>query len=95
MTTTITTAGKTLLFPDAARTPPTTRDLQAIADQVHPNALLVFATRLVRSVRRHRHQEKAAATNRYRLELARLCLDRALNDGDVVRLRPAAAAGRA
>ena len=48
MRTTITTTARTVFFPDACRTWPSIADPQAVVDWIHPSALLVFATRLVR-----------------------------------------------
>ena len=84
MLTTITTIGRTVFFPDATRLSPTPPDLQAIADRAYLNVLLLFASRLVRSVRcRRRRQVTTAAPIRRRLELLRLCLERMLRNGEV------------
>ena len=81
---TITTIGRTVFFPDATRLSPSPLDLQAIADRVYPNVLLLFASCLVRSVRcRRRRQVTTAAPIQHRVELLRLCLERALRNGEV------------
>ena len=83
MPTTIATTGRTVFFPDAGRAAPSIRELQAFAEQVHPSILLVFPTRLVRSVRRRRRQVAAAARNGHWVVLARGRLERALRDREV------------
>ena len=56
----------------------------AIAHRVCPNVLLLFASWLVRSDRsRRRRQVTTAAPIRHRLELLRLCLERAWRNGEV------------
>jgi len=87
MTTAITTGGKRVHFPGSFATdaagviiPPTAEELTRIAEAIEPRELLVFATRLVRNTRKRRWQPPHAALNRSRLELARLCFDRALRD---------------
>jgi hypothetical protein len=85
MTTTTSTTGRAIHFPgplvigpDGAVIPPPRERLIEIADAVEPNLLLVFSTRLLRGARRRRFKASRAALNRAYLDLARLCIDRAL-----------------
>lgn len=59
--------------------PPAPDALPAIAARVHPTELLLFAKRLVQATRKRQRNPRWEKVNRSRLELARLCLDRALD----------------
>jgi hypothetical protein len=85
MTTTISTTGRAIHFPgpltlgpDGILTAPPLERLVEIAENVDPNLLLVFASRLVKGARRKRFKASRAELNRAYLELARLCIDRTL-----------------
>ena len=87
MTTTMTMSGKPLHFPaaiqidaDGAIEAPPREELARIAEIVEPAGLLVFTTRLIRNVRKRRHQPRHCKLNRSRLELVRLCIERALRN---------------
>lgn len=59
--------------------PPAPEALPGIAAAVHPSELLVFSRKLVQAANKRRHNMRWEKVNRSRLELARLCLDRALS----------------
>lgn len=58
-------------------------ELTMLVDQIAPHDLLPFVRRLINGTSRRRQQEKWSAVNRQRLELARLCIERAMNDGTI------------
>lgn len=86
MTTTRISGGGVLHFPpfgvlrDAVSViePPAPDELPGIAAAVHPAELLVFSKRLVQAAKKRQRNSRWQKVNRSRLELARLCLDRAL-----------------
>ena len=88
MTTTISTTGRAIHFPgplvigpDGVLEAPPRERLAEIAEAVDPNLLLVFSTRLLRGARRKRFKANRASLNRAYLDLARMCIDRALTTG--------------
>lgn len=88
MTQTLNTAGEPLFFPhtlvmdDAGVIRPRPlSELAAITADVAPDQLLPFVRRLINGTNKRKRQAKWSAVNRQRLELARLCLERALNEG--------------
>lgn len=96
MTSTRSMEGKGLHFPPSLATDdrgvivvPPVEALPSIAAAVEPSDLLYFAQRLVRGVRRRRHQVRWSAVNEQRLELARLCIARAISDPISSGLAPA------
>jgi hypothetical protein len=87
MTSTRSIEGKGLHFPASLATDesgviiaPPLETLPMIAAAVEPSQLLYFAQRLIRGVNRRRHQLRWSAINEQRLELARLCIARAMSD---------------
>jgi hypothetical protein len=60
--------------------PPPQDVLPEIAASIAPDELLLFAKRLVNSARKKRNSVRWSKVNRARLELAALCLERALDD---------------
>ena len=91
MTTALATTGRPIHFPgplvlgpDGVLVAPPRERLEEIAATVADDALLTFATRLVRGAKRRRFKASRTALNRCYLELAQLCIDRALTDRNVV-----------
>ena len=87
MTSTRSMEGKGLHFPPSLATDdrgvimvPPEEALPTIAAAVEPSDLIYFAQRLIAGVRRKRHLPRWSAVNQQRMELARLCLARALSD---------------
>ena len=87
MTTTVSAAGRPIHFPgplvlgpDGILAAPPRQRIEEIAASVDHDALLTFATRLVRGAKRRRFKASRVALNRCYLELARLCIDRALTE---------------
>ncbi|WP_267395569.1 MULTISPECIES: hypothetical protein [unclassified Sphingomonas] len=85
MTSTRSMEGKGLHFPPSLATdadgvilPAPAGVLPTIAAAVEPSELLYFAQRLIRGARRRRRQPRWSAVNAQRMELAQLCLARAL-----------------
>lgn len=64
--------------------PVPTTALPEIAAKVDPTDLLYFAQRLLKGAHRRRHQLRWSAINAQRLELARLCINRAASDPHMV-----------
>jgi hypothetical protein len=54
--------------------------LPALADRVAPDQLFPLIRRLINSTSHRRREARWADVNRQRLALARLCLDRAINE---------------
>lgn len=71
---------------DATRViiPPATGDLAAFVPLIRDDQLLLFAKRLVDGARKRRFCERHRALNRAKLELARMCIDRALAEWEEV-----------
>lgn len=87
MTQTISTGGTPLYFPTSLATgadgvivPMPPEGLADLASQVAPDGALLFAKRLIGAARKYNREPRYAAVNRQRVQLARLCLDRALGD---------------
>jgi hypothetical protein len=88
----ISIAGTPLYFPvslatgdDGVIVPMPPERLADLASQVAPDGGLLFAKRLISAARKYHREPRYAAINRQRVQLARLCLDRALGDApDVV-----------
>lgn len=85
MTTTSTKTGDPLHFPgslilDATSViaPPAPDELARIAEEVAADGLMLFTKRLVDGARKRRFDARWRLVNRSRLELARLCIERAL-----------------
>lgn len=84
--------GKPLYFPTSLATgadgvivPMPPEGLADLASRVAPDGALLFAKRLIGAARKYHREPRYAAINRQRVQLARLCLDRALGDApDVV-----------
>ena len=79
--------GKGLHFPASLATDdqgiimvPPIEALPTIAAAVEPSDLIYFAQRLIAGTRRKRHLVRWSAVNKQRMELARLCLARALSE---------------
>jgi hypothetical protein len=70
--------GPLVLGPDGILTAPPRQRLEEIAAAVDHDALLIFASRLVKGASRRRFKPARAALNRCYLELAQLCINRAL-----------------
>ncbi len=89
MTTARTSGGGSLHFPPfgiikdsvSVIEPPPAMDLRGMAGAILPSELLVFSRRLVQAAKRRERNPRWQKVNRARLELARLCLDRALSEG--------------
>ena len=85
MTQAMTLAGRSIFYPPSLavddrgliRTLPHA-ELKPLAESIAPEGLMTFASRLIRNARKRRHKERWQAVNRQRLELAQLCLERAL-----------------
>lgn len=87
MTSTRSTAGTGLHFPPSLDTDDNGvivavpgEALPEIAAAVEPGDLLFFAQRLIKGTVRRRRQPRWSAVNKQRLELASLCIMRALAD---------------
>lgn len=86
MTTTVLADGRVLHLPGApfivdsvsVIMPPADDELAAIVPLVRADDLLLFTRRLVNGARRRRFNSRWRLMNRSRLELARLCIERAL-----------------
>jgi hypothetical protein len=93
VTQTISTAGTPLYFPASLATgvdglivPMPPEGLMDLASRVAPDGALLFAKRLIGAARKYHREARYTAINRQRVQLARLCLDRALGDmPDVVK----------
>lgn len=79
------TAGRPLFFPPSLATdeagvivPRPLPELAAFAAQIAPEQLLPFLRRLINSTSKRKRQPRWAAVNCQRLELARLCIERAI-----------------
>ena len=72
--------GPLVLGPDGILAAPPRHRLEEIATAVDHDALLIFASRLVKGASRRRFKPARVELNRCYLELARLCIDRALAD---------------
>lgn len=59
---------------------PAADDLAALVPLIRDDQLLLFAKRLVDGARKRRFCERYRHMNRAKLELARMCIDRALAD---------------
>ena len=88
MTQTLNTAGAPLFFPPSLAAddagviqPRPLSELEAITADVATDQLLPFVRRLINGTNKRKRQAKWSAVNRQRLELARLCIERALNEG--------------
>lgn len=88
MTQTLNTAGEPLFFPPSMTLneageiePRPMPELVALTAEIAPDQLLLFVRRLINGTKKRRRQEKWAAVNRQRLELARLCIERVLLEG--------------
>lgn len=87
MTTTRAAKGGVIHFPAAiildsvsVIEPPPSETLPGIAEAVHPAELLIFSKRLVQAARKRNRNVRWQKVNRSRIELARLCLERALSN---------------
>lgn len=88
MTTTVLTNGRVLHLPgapfivDSVSTIVALPDaeLAAIVPLIRADELLLFTKRLVDGTRKRRFDERWRLVNRSRLELARLCIERALSE---------------
>ena len=87
MTQTMSVAGTPLYFPtslatgaDGAIVPMPPERLADLASRVAPHGALLFAKRLIGAARKYHREPRYAEINRQRVQLARLCLDRALGD---------------
>lgn len=85
MSQTLDAAGRPLFFPPSLDTdaagvivPRPLPELAAFAAQIAPEQLLPFVRRLINGTSKRKRQARWAAVNRQRLEIARMCLDRAL-----------------
>lgn len=85
MTQTISVAGAPLYFPASLVTddngvivPMPPEGLVDLASRVAPDGALLFAKRLIGAARKYHREGRYLAINRQRVQLARLCLDRAL-----------------
>lgn len=90
MTQTIDRCGRPLFFPASMETdargvilPRPIDDLAGLVDSIAPQELLPFIRKLINGTSRRRKQECWSAVNRQRLELARLCIERAMVDGTI------------
>lgn len=89
MTTTVLTDGRVIHIPgmpfilDSASViaAPPADELAALVPLVRPDELLPLTKRLVHHTAKRRFQEHYREVNRARLELARLCIERALSAG--------------
>ncbi|RZT56986.1 hypothetical protein EV283_1043 [Sphingomonas sp. BK036] len=92
MTQTISIAGTPLYFPTSLATgvdgvivPMSPESFVELASRVAPDGALLFAKRLIGAARKYHRELRYAAINRQRVQLAKLCLDRALGDApDIV-----------
>lgn len=92
MTQTMSVAGTPLYFPaslatgaDGVIVPMPSEGLADLASQIAPAGALLFAKRLIGAARKYHREPRYAAINRQRVQLARLCMDRALGDApDIV-----------
>ncbi len=83
------TDGRVLHLPDAPFVTDSTGLIKAPAEDalaatvplIPADQLMLFAGRLVKGARKRRRQPRYAEVNEARLRLARLCLERALDDG--------------
>jgi hypothetical protein len=87
MTQTLSHHGRSIYFPTSLATgadgvivPMPPERLADLASQVAPDGALLFAKRLIGAARKYHREPRYAAINRQRVQLARLCLDRALGD---------------
>ena len=87
MTSTLTRFGRPLHFPPSLGAPGALvipavplEQLERIADEVAAEGLLLFTKRLVDGARKRRFTSRWREVNVSRLQLARLCLDRALQE---------------
>lgn len=85
MSQTIDAAGCPLFFPSSMDLdaqgrvmPRPLSELQPFAEAIAPHELLPFVRRIINTASRRKREPKWAAVNRQRLELAKLCLDRAI-----------------
>ena len=90
MTQTLDNAGRPLFFPPSLDTddggvivPRPLDELAAFAAQIAPEQLLPFLRRLINGTSKRKRQPRWAAVNRQRMQIARLCIDRALEEGIV------------
>ena len=60
---------------------PAAGDLAAVVPLIRYDQLLLFAKRLVDGARKRRFSERHREVNRAKLELARMCIERALSEG--------------
>lgn len=88
MSQTLDLAGRPLFFPSSLATddagvilPRPLDELAPFVGAVAPNQLLPFIRRLINGTAKRRRQERWSAVNRQRLLLARLCIDRMLDEG--------------
>lgn len=88
MSQTLNGAGRPLFFPSSLATdedgvilPRPLDELKPFVGEVASNQLLPFIRRLINGTAKRRRQERWSAVNRQRLLLARLCIDRMLEEG--------------
>jgi len=88
MTQTLDTACRPLFFPTSMETDDAgvilarpIAELAPLVETIAPAQLLPFVRRLINGTAKRKRQPRWAAVNKMRLELARLCLERALRDG--------------
>lgn len=86
MSQTIDSAGRPLFFPasmdldaDGHVMPRPLEELASFAEAIAPHEILPFVRRLINTASRRKREPKWEAVNRQRLELAKICIDRALS----------------
>ena len=90
MTHVMSEAGRPLFFPASLDTdnagiilPRSIDELAPLVDTIAAAQLLPFVRRLINGTAKRKRQPRWAAVNRQRLEVARLCIERALREGVV------------
>jgi len=85
MSQTLNAAGRPLFFPPSLATddagvivPRPMDELSTFAAQIEPDQLLPFLRRLINGTSKRKRQPRWAAVNRQRMQLAKLCIERAL-----------------
>ena len=87
MTQTLDAVGRPLFFPPSLTTddagvilPRPMAELAPLVAQVAPDQLFPFMRKLVNGTAKRKRQARWSAVNRQRLQMLRLCIDRALAD---------------
>jgi hypothetical protein len=90
MSQTLDIAGQPLFFPPSLATddagvivPRPLEELSAFAAQIAPDQLLPFLRRLINGTSKRKRQPRWAAVNRQPMQLAKICIERALREGIV------------